>query len=144
MRYRSSTSKRKKLICTFFLDDFGHGAANPWAVACSPDDKFLVVTHAGTHEISRIDLPALLEKTKSPGEETTKLGFINPIRHRISLKGKGPRGLVILDQTAYITNYFTDNLNRVDLAGQQINSVSDIPLSPPFFPGKGTVGRKSF
>ena len=120
---------QKKYICTFFLDDIGHGAANPWAVACSPDGKFLCATHAGTHEISRIDLPSLLEKIQTKKEETTKLGFINPIRQRISLQGKGPRGLVVLGQIAYITNYFTDNLNLVDLSAGKTDSVRYIPLA---------------
>jgi cytochrome c peroxidase len=45
---------------TLLLDEPGRGAANPWGVAWSADSATLVVTHAGTHEVSVIDFPALL------------------------------------------------------------------------------------
>ena len=37
-------------------------AANPWAITWTPDNRYLVVTHAGTHEVSVIDFPAALAK----------------------------------------------------------------------------------
>lgn len=54
--------EQKELLGTVLLDDKYLGAANPWGVACSDDGKWVCVTHAGTHEISVIDAPALLEK----------------------------------------------------------------------------------
>jgi YVTN family beta-propeller protein len=45
---------------TLLLDQPWSGAANPWDLAWSADSATLVVTHAGTHEISVIDFPALL------------------------------------------------------------------------------------
>jgi YVTN family beta-propeller protein len=45
---------------TLLLDQPGSGAANPWGLAWSADSAALVVTHAGTHEVSVIDFPALL------------------------------------------------------------------------------------
>src|SRR6185369_10945780 len=51
-----------KPINTVLLDNIDSGAANPWAVVWSKDGKRIVVTHAGTHEISVIDAPALLAK----------------------------------------------------------------------------------
>ena len=47
---------------TVLLDDVDRGAANPWAAAWSADGQWLCVTHAGTHELSVIDFPALLQK----------------------------------------------------------------------------------
>jgi YVTN family beta-propeller protein len=52
----------RKLVNTVLLDDIDRGAANPWAVAVSDDSKSLVVSHAGTHELSVIDAAGLLEK----------------------------------------------------------------------------------
>jgi YVTN family beta-propeller protein len=45
---------------SLLLDQPGSGAANPWGLAWSADSATLVVTHAGTHEVSVIDFPALL------------------------------------------------------------------------------------
>jgi len=52
---------------TVLLDNIEQGAANPWAVAWTADGKQLCVTHAGTHELSVIDAPALLRKMTSCG-----------------------------------------------------------------------------
>ncbi len=52
----------KKLLNTVLLDDVDLGAANPWGIACTADGKLICVTHAGTHELSIIDTPALLKK----------------------------------------------------------------------------------
>jgi YVTN family beta-propeller protein len=49
-----------KVIGTVLLDEPARGAANPWGIAWSEDSATLVVTHAGTHEVSIIDFPALL------------------------------------------------------------------------------------
>ena len=55
-------TKEKKLLSTVLLDDMYLGAANPWDVACTSDGKWICVTHAGTHELSVIDAPALTKK----------------------------------------------------------------------------------
>ena len=51
-----------EVLNTVLLDDLDRGAANPWAAAWSGDGRWLCVTHAGTHELSVIDFPALLKK----------------------------------------------------------------------------------
>jgi YVTN family beta-propeller protein len=55
-------TKEKKLLSTVLLDEMYLGAANPWAVACTTNGKWICVTHAGTNELSVIDATALLEK----------------------------------------------------------------------------------
>jgi len=45
-------AQNKELIDTVLLDDVDNGAANPWAVGCSRDGKYICVTHTGTHELS--------------------------------------------------------------------------------------------
>lgn len=52
----------RELINTVLLDDIESGAANPWGVATTADGKQILVTHAGTHEVSVIDADALHEK----------------------------------------------------------------------------------
>ena len=54
----------KQLFDTVLLDDVDNGAANPWAVGCTNDGKYVCVTHAGTDELSIIDVNAMLEKIR--------------------------------------------------------------------------------
>jgi YVTN family beta-propeller protein len=54
----------KQLFDTVLLDDVDNGAANPWAVGCTNDGKYICVTHAGTDELSLIDVNAMLEKIR--------------------------------------------------------------------------------
>jgi len=59
----------KKLVNTVLLDDVDLGAANPWGVATTADGKQICVTHAGTHEVSVIDAPGVMDKlSKIPVE----------------------------------------------------------------------------
>lgn len=142
----------REVVNTVLLDDVDRGAANPWGVTCSPDDRFLCVTHAGTHELSLIDLPALLDKLEVFSEHdapagnssydysrvSTKmadvsndLSFLVGLRRRVRLEGKGPRDLVVLGKQAYVVNYFSDNLNIVDIAPERKPSVRTFPLGFP-------------
>ncbi|HPP54848.1 MAG TPA: YncE family protein, partial [Thermoguttaceae bacterium] len=52
----------KKRINTVLLDDIDLGAAVPWGTACTPDGRWICVSHYGTHELTVIDGPAMLEK----------------------------------------------------------------------------------
>ncbi|MBZ0254423.1 hypothetical protein K8I31_00070, partial [bacterium] len=56
---------KRELHNTVLLDDYNHGAANPWQVAFSDDGKLLAVTHAGSHEVSLIQFDDLLNKIHS-------------------------------------------------------------------------------
>ncbi len=110
----------KKLINTVLLDDVDLGAANPFDVACTPDGKYICVTHAGTHELSVIDAPELLKKLLAmpkTEEEAKKLkaedsggyssriaadvpndlAFLVGLRRRIRLAGTDPWSLAKSD-----------------------------------------------
>jgi YVTN family beta-propeller protein len=138
---------------TFLLDPLGRGAGNPWAVAWSADGANLVITHAGTHEVSVIDFPALLTglprnaKEKFHTDATTPilkfaphyeddqesdgLPFLVGARQFVKLPAGdlGPRAAVITGHTLYTANYFSDTLSAVDLSVLQPQPVS-IPLGP--------------
>ncbi len=124
-----------KLLNTVLFDNIDSGAATPWAVAWSRDGRQLLVTHAGTHELSVVDFPALLAKlakvpvTLDPGkpvdytaasrtaaEVPNDLSFLVGVRQRLKLPGKGPRSLAVAGSRAWVANYFSDTLNEVDLA----------------------------
>ncbi len=107
---------------TVILDDPGRGAANPWAVAFSGDGRHLLVTHAGTHELSAIEFPALLDRLAS-GPPPTGLpddwnrALLAGIRGRVALPLRGPRALVEHDGRVHVAGFFSDALVRVDLGG---------------------------
>jgi YVTN family beta-propeller protein len=68
------------LLNTVLLDEIDLGAANPYAVATSADGALIYVSHAGTHELSVIDAPKLLEKLLSVPktlEEAKAQGRVN-------------------------------------------------------------------
>jgi DNA-binding beta-propeller fold protein YncE len=61
-------AKEKRLLGAVLLDDVDLGAANPWGIACTADGKTLCVAHSGTHELSAINVPGMIEKLlKSAG-----------------------------------------------------------------------------
>ncbi len=147
---------RKRLIETVLLDDVDSGAANPWGLACTSDSKYLCVTHAGTHELSVIDITAMLEKINSynrrngrqtqsftggsytaygsggqaPSNIPNELSFLYGIRQRIKLPGKAPRALTIIGNKAYVAEYFTDSLAIVDISADSRHKATSIALGP--------------
>lgn len=109
---------RRSRIATVLLDEVDRGAANPWGVAWTADGATLLVTLAGTHEVSAIAFPALLEKLSSAqGEPSGDLSFLAGIRKRIPLHGNGPRAIAIAGSRAYVASYFSDTLESIDASG---------------------------
>ena len=108
---------RMEILNTVLLDNIDRGAADPWGVAWSADSATLLITHAGTHEISVIDFPALLARlakvpatldTSKPADPYSAsrvqadvpndLAFLVGVRQRIKLPQNdlGPRAVVLL------------------------------------------------
>lgn len=124
---------RMERLGTVLLDEVDRGAANPWAVAWSPDGGRLLVTHAGTRELSVIEAPALLAKlagTTTAEESADDLAFLVGIRRRVALPLNGPRALAVSGTRAFVAGYFSDNLVAVDLTAPT-PSITAIPLSTP-------------
>jgi YVTN family beta-propeller protein len=147
---------RKRLIETVLLDDVDSGAANPWGLACTSDSKYLCVTHAGTHELSVIDIASMLEKinsyNKKAGRQTqsfaggsytaydsagqapsnipNELSFLYGMRKRIKLSGKAPRAVTIIGNKAYIAEYFSDSIAIVDISTDSRPKITSIALGP--------------
>jgi len=149
-------ARRKRLIETVLLDDVDYGAANPWGIACTSDSKYLCVTHAGTHELSVIDIATMTEKINSYNKRIgrrpdsfsggsydasgsgsavasnipNELSFLYGIRQRIKLPGKGPRALTIIGNKAYVAEYFTDSIAIVDISAESRFKAKSIALGP--------------
>jgi YVTN family beta-propeller protein len=120
----------KKHLNTVLLDDVDLGAANPWGVAMTADGRQLCIAHAGTQELSIIDVVGLwdrLTKRAAIANVPDDLSFLAGLRRRVRLQGQGPRGLAIVGSTAYVAEYFSDTLATVDLA---TGAVGQIALGP--------------
>jgi YVTN family beta-propeller protein len=136
---------------TVLLDSVDRGAANPWSVLWSRDGKQLLVTHAGTHELSVIDAPALLEKlarlpspTLSPtGNAPDDLTFLVGLRRRIALGGKGPRALAANAQRVYVAQYFSDSLSVLELS-DTARPVQTLELAPGHTDSLARQGESHF
>ena len=139
-----------KVLNTVLLDEVDNGAANPWGIAWSADSRTVVITLAGTHEISVIDFPALLAKLsnlptalKQPlltdygiaarvqADVPNDLTFLGGVRRRIRLPviNRGPRAVVLIGNRAYVANYFSDTLTVVDVS-EGDSPPESIPLGP--------------
>lgn len=120
--------KKGTVLNTVLLDDVDLGAANPWGVACN--DTHIVVAHAGTHELSVIDLPALLNKLNQSQSAAVSEdpSFLVNVRRRIPLTGKGPRGLALAGSTIFTAEYFSDSIGVVEIAGA--TRARSVPLGP--------------
>ena len=128
------------------LDDPDAGAANPWGVLFSPDGSRLLVTHAGTHELSIIDFPALLARMKKEDRAgnpvSERLGFLHDIRTRVRLPLNGPRALASDGENVYVTGYFSDTLAQVPLKADAVPR--NIPLNAEYRPSRERLGEQYF
>jgi DNA-binding beta-propeller fold protein YncE/mono/diheme cytochrome c family protein len=139
-----------EILNTVLLDEVDRGAANPWGAAWSPDSRTLAVTHAGTHELSVIDVPALVEKLSrlteagaggasagayaravARNDVPNDLAFLLGTRKRVRLPAseRGPRAVAFIGACAWVANYFSDTLSAVDCRAPQ-PGVESVALGP--------------
>ena len=142
---------RMEVLNTVPLDELERGAADPWGSAWSADGRTLVVTHAGTHDVSLIDFPRLMDKllklvpeplplirvygapARTPADVLHDFSFLDGLRRRQPLPegDLGPRAVAVVGHLAYTANYFSDTLSVIDLAAPNGRPArSSIPLGP--------------
>jgi YVTN family beta-propeller protein len=117
-------------VATVLLDEPEFGAAGSWGVDCSND--FIFVAHSGTHDFSIIDYKAFVKKLESHPEKETlsyNLKFLSGIRKRVQVNGNGPRAIKVVNDHLYVGNYFSDNINVLNLKDEMPVHVSNIMLS---------------
>ena len=142
-------------LCTVLLDDLDLGAANPFDVKCSENGAKLYVTHTGTNELSIIDRKMLQERISgiengltptlyatSLPEIQNDLGFLQDIRTRIKLNGKGAKGIALGNNKIYISMYFSGTVEEI--AGTNFASVANIPLGNQPEPSLERLGEIYF
>lgn len=135
--------KARKLLTSVLLDTPQKGAANPWSVIVTPDDKQIIVAAAGSQELVRIDRIALHERlakakqgemvtpsVKSWNNIPNDAGFLYGIRDFIPTQGKGPRSVVATRDKIFTANYYTSELVSMDLNGKNLKKqVLGAPLA---------------
>lgn len=130
-------------VNTVLLDNVDLGAANPWGVTCTADGKLICVAQAGTQEVAVIDRAVLHERLEkaAKGERVTQvsdsaddvpndLSFLVGYHRRLRLAGNGPRGIAVIGQTVYTTEYFTDSIGVVQLDPEVLHRPKSLPLGP--------------
>ena len=116
------------LIGSVSMDEPDRGAGGIWDIAC--DGKYLIAAHSGTHEVSIVDYEAMMTKLLAYGDYSKidyDLYFLRNIRTRLPLKGNGPRNMALKDGKLYVPTYFSDTLNVVDVASQNVDFVAYNP-----------------
>ena len=121
----------KKHYATVLLDDMFRGAANPCGMALSEDGNRLFIAISGTHELISLDLSSLIQKFAhiKPAEFpalSNDFIFLNELKTRIPLQGKGARYVSTNNNKVFISDYFSGGLSVVD--GNKLNEVRFIKL----------------
>jgi len=120
------STDRLQLLGTVALDDPELGAANPWDVAFTENGEQLLVTHAGTHELSIIDFDELCQRMEARPLQSglfdpEQLELMAGIRQRLKLPVVGPRSLAVDGDRVFVAGYFSD-----DFACIQLNTLSSV------------------
>ena len=125
------------------IDDIERGAGNPWGITTSADGKTIYVAIAGTSELIAIDAIAMHKRLEAhpktavlhPYISTYSFGmgpadnpaFLDGLKKRITLPGKGARAVTVAGNHIYVSMYFSDTLQKLDTA--QLRPV-EIALGP--------------
>jgi mono/diheme cytochrome c family protein len=109
--------KTSGLRATVLLDERKRGAANPGALTWFADGQWLVIAHAGSHELSVIEIKTLLSRllTRMPAHYVSDLTFLEGIRRRVPLRVNGARAIAVRGEAAWMAGYFSDTLEWVSL-----------------------------
>jgi YVTN family beta-propeller protein len=122
--------KEGKLLNDFSLDMPTNGSGNPWGIACTKDSKMLCVAHSGSNELSVIDYQQMMELAKSGTPYAHNLNVLYTLRQKVPVKGKAPRAIAVIGNTAYTAGYFDDNMEIFTLSLDVTSSSGAISLGP--------------
>lgn len=131
----------RQRLNTVLLDDLDQGAANLWGVALSPDGQRLYVTGAGGDEVQVVDLARLHKLVAEwPADAPTALEddltavYRAGVRQRVPAGGEGPRAVAADNSGAFVANYFSGTVTRLDLAvptGCRVTRTLSLGTQPP-------------
>jgi cytochrome c peroxidase len=134
--------EKQAFLGVVLVDEPERGAAGVWGIRCN--QKHIYVTHSGTHDISIINHPAMLEKFlayPNKAQLDYDLRFLHGLRERRPLEGNGPRVIYLDEDKLFIPTYFTDILNIIDVSS---NALTTVALNPDRIETKEHLGEKHF
>jgi YVTN family beta-propeller protein len=123
--------KNRKILNDATLDAPLMGAGNPWGIACSQDGKYVCVAHAGSNELSIIDLKnfiaiaetsyyssSLIVDTAGNSRKSLlhNLAGILDITDKVPVKSKEPRAVTVVGNQAITAGYFGDVVEVFNLS----------------------------
>ena len=117
--------EKQAFLGTALVDEPERGAAGVWGIRCNQESIF--ITHSGTHDISIINHPVMLEKFLAyPNKDQLDydLRFLYGLRKRLPLEGNGPRYMYLKDNKLFVTTYFADILNILDIPSHELTTVA--------------------
>lgn len=138
---------------TVLLDDLTLGFPNPWAIDFSADGSTLLVSAAGSHELSVIDLELLLNKVGKQAagsgqpvylDAHNDLTFLSGLRKRVSLQGNGPRAMIVQGDRVYVAHYFSDSIDVLDLGPMDASLAETYELNPNVVVTAERLGEQYF
>ena len=129
----------------FLLDEVERGAANPWDVVQTEDEKYLVFSIAGTGELVRVEYKKIfsrvekVEAGKDPNAASTeaivnRIGFLSDVEKRLALPGDGVRALCIDGKKIYAAEYFTGDIVIADASLDKIEKTLSLGKQPEMTP----------
>ncbi len=128
----------KKRLATVLLDDLDRGAANPCGLALSPKGDELYVTHAGTNEISLIDVAGLhkMIAERAPDnpvalEDDLTALYRSGARRRVACGGVRPQGIAAIPGAVVCANYFSGDLTKIELTRGKVVGTLPLGEQPP-------------
>jgi len=140
-RVRLDGQARREAIA---LDPRGKAIADPHGIALSPDEKWLLVSAAGTHELVGLALYDLPLRPDGPGDHMNgELAADGERLFRIPLGGR-PLGMRCdaTGQRAYVANYLKNAVQIVNLAERRLER--EIPLGSAVEPSLARRGAAIF
>jgi len=132
----------QSFLGAILVDEPERGAAGVWGIRC--DKHHIYVSHSGTHDISIINHPAMMEKFSAyPKKEELDydLNFLYGLRKRVPLEGNGPRSIFLTEDKLFVPTYFSDTLNIVTISS---NELSAIAMNPNRVETNEQAGEKYF
>ena len=126
------------------LDPRGHGVADPHGLALSPDEKWLVISASGTHELVALRLDDLPLRPDGPGDHMKRELAADDARFfRVPLRGR-PMGLQFdhSGQRVYVANHLENAIQVVNLAERRLDRT--IQLGGPEEPSLARRGEAIF
>ena len=128
-----------KLITSVLLDEVELGAPNPWGLAIN--GKQLVVSISGSNQVFTIDTDQLMsriedvkagknEKVKTVEAIADYLPFLDGLRNKIDLSGEGAREIAVADGKAYVCQYFTGDVEVLDLKTSAVTGTISLGNQP--------------